>query len=304
MDILSVFDSFPGILEALASLFSFPLAKVDGHVISVGQVIKGVILMVMGYFLCRSLSAEIERKLLSRLDIDTALRHTLRTIIFYFLLVILTLFILRLLSIPITIFTVVGGALALGIGLGSQNIVNNFISGLVMMIERPVKMGDIIEVNGIAGRVEQIGARSTKIKTMSNTHVVIPNSSFLETNILNWTLSDDIVRLNVSVGVRYGTDSKDVEKLLLISTKDHNQILKFPQPVVLFKNFVDNALEFDLYVWVKVYDPMQRFKVESELRHTINTLFDENNIVIPFPQRDMHMYTDRPIQVSLQKKID
>jgi len=256
----------------------------------------------MGYFLCRSISREIEKKLLTRLDIDSSLRHTLRTMIFYFLLVVLTLFILRLLNIPVTVFTVIGGALAIGVGFGSQNIVNNFISGLVMMIERPVKIGDIVELDGLAGRVEYIGPRSTRIKTMSNTHMVVPNSTFLEKNVLNWTLSDDIVRLKVTVGVAYGRDSRLVEETLLSVVKDMEKVLKFPEPTVFFKDFGDSSLVFDTHLWVKMYDPLQRYLVESDLRHKINTVFSEKNIVISFPQRDIHLYAEKPVQVEISNK--
>ncbi len=289
------------IVEWLRDIWAFHITSVDNYPITVGKIVKGITLMIMGYFLCRSLSREIEKKLLTRLDIDTSLRHTLRTIIFYFLLIILTLFILRLLNIPITIFTVLGGALALGVGLGSQNIVNNFISGLVMMIERPIKMGDIVELEGMTGRVEHIGPRSTRIKTMNNTHMVVPNSSFLERNVLNWTLSDDVVRLDIKVGAAYGTDTRLVEQTLLESLKGIEKVLKFPEPIVFFSDFGANSLDFDLYFWIKLYDPLQRFRVESEVRHRISDIFREKEIVIAFPQRDIHMFTDKPLQVNLSK---
>ena len=296
------FVDYLSILDWLRDVWAFQITSVDGYPITVGKLVKGITLMIMGYFLCRSISREIEKKLLTRLDIDSSLRHTLRTIIFYFLLVVLTLFILRLLNIPVTVFTVIGGALAIGVGLGSQNIVNNFISGLIMMIERPVKIGDIVELDGLAGRVEYIGPRSTRIKTMSNTHMVVPNSTFLEKNVLNWTLSDDIVRLKVSVGVAYGTDSRLVEATLLESLKGIDKILKYPEPIVFFKDFADSSLVFDTHIWVKMYDPLQRFKLESEVRHSINAIFAEKNIVISFPQRDIHLHAEKPVQVQITDK--
>jgi len=302
VDAMENFVDYLSILDWLRDVWSFQITSVDGYPITVGKIVKGLTLMVMGYFLCRSISREIEKKLLTRLDIDSSLRHTLRTMIFYFLLVVLTLFILRLLNIPVTVFTVIGGALAIGVGLGSQNIVNNFISGLVMMIERPVKIGDIVELDGITGRVEYIGPRSSRIKTMSNTHMVVPNSTFLEKNVLNWTLSDDIVRLNVSVGVAYGTDTKVVEEALMEVVKDVEKILKFPEPSVLFKDFADSSLNFDTNFWVKMYDPLQRFKIESEVRHKINALFIDKRITIAFPQRDIHLFSEKPIPVQISDK--
>ncbi len=294
VDFLSIFDW-------LKDIWSFQITSVDGYPITIGKIVKGITLLIMGYFLCRSVSREVEKKLLVRLDIDSSLRHTLRTIIFYFLLIVLTLFILRLLNIPITVFTVIGGALAIGVGLGSQNIVNNFISGLIMMIERPIKMGDIIEVDGITGRVELIGPRSTRIKTTSNTHIVVPNSKFLENNVLNWTLSDDLVRLKITVGVAYGSDTKMVEETLLETVADMEKVLKYPEPAVFFTNFGDSSLDFSLVLWVKLYDPLHRFQIESEVRHKIASIFADKDISIPFPQRDLNMFTKDPLRVTIQK---
>ncbi|MCB0356768.1 MAG: mechanosensitive ion channel [Bdellovibrionales bacterium] len=285
-------------------LWNINLLSVDGKNITLGKVITGILLFIMGYFICRSLSREIESRLLSRLDIDASLKHTLRTMIFYSMLVILTLFVLRLLNVPITIFTVLGGALAIGVGFGSQNIVNNFISGLILMIERPVRVGDIIETEGLRGTVENIGARSTIIKSMDNTHYVVPNSSFLEKNVLNWTLSDDVVRTKVLVGVAYGSNVRKVEEMLKEAVSGNDRILKYPEPMVLFSEFGDNSLNFEVYFWTRVMNVMQLKLLESSVRFRIDELFNENNIVIAFPQRDVHIDTPRPLQVQITKRED
>lgn len=288
-------------LSWLPDFWNIQLLTVDHRTITLGKVITGVLLFVMGYFICRTISREIEKRVLSHMDIDASLRHTLRTIIFYFLLVILTLFVLRLLNVPITIFTVLGGALAIGVGFGSQNIVNNFISGLILMIERPVRVGDIVEVaeDNLKGTVEHIGARSTIIKSMDNTHFVVPNSSFLEKNILNWTLSDDVVRTKVIVGVAYGSDTKLVEKLLRESVQVHERVLKYPEPMVIFNNFGDNSLEFEIYFWTRVINVMQLKQLQSIVRYSIDEVFKNHNVVIAFPQRDVHFDSSSPIKVQV-----
>lgn len=290
-----------GIWSWIPDFWNLSLVSLDGSPITFGKIITGILLFIVGYFICKTLSQEFEKKVLTHLDIDTSLRHTLRTIVFYFLLIVLTLFVLRLLNVPLTIFTVLGGALAIGVGFGSQNIVNNFISGLILMIERPIKVGDIIEVvdQDLRGTVENIGARSTTIKSMDNTHYVVPNSSFLEKNVLNWTLSDNMVRVSVKVGVAYGSPVNEVRRLLLESLKGHEKILEDPNPLVLFTDFADNSLNFEVYFWTHVTHVMNMRVLQSDIRFSINQVFEENHIVIAFPQRDVHLDASHPIQIEV-----
>ena len=280
---------FPDWVPDLQDIWFAELARVDSTSITVALIFKGFTLLIIGYFICRFLSRQIEKKLLSRLEIDIALKHTLGMVIFYFFLSILTLFILNLLNIPISVFTWIGGAFALGVGLGSQNIVNNFISGLVMMVERPVKVGDIVDVEGVAGTVEHIGARSTQVKSLDNTHIVVPNSSFLEKNVLNWTLSDDVVRTSITVGVAYGSPTRKVEELLKECVRDEEQVLLYPEPVALFTDFASSSLNFELLFWSHVQNVLQLKKLESAIRYNIDDKFKESDIVIAFPQLDIHL---------------
>ena len=259
----------------------------------------GITLLIAGYFILRQLTRHVEKLILKRLDVQESVGHAISTFILYFSMVILCLFTLRLLNIPITIFTVIGGALAVGIGFGSQNIMNNFISGLILILEQPVRAGDILEIEGLTGEVERIGARATIIKSIDNTQIVVPNSSFLEKNILNWTLSDSVVRRRVNVGVIYGSPTRKVEELLLKAVKEHKMVLKTPHPIVFFKEFGNNALNFSVSFWVKVQHIIQLKKIPSDIRFRVDELFRENNIVIAFPQQDMHFRT--PLQVEVTK---
>ena len=198
----------------MPDIWGLQLFEVDGKHVTLGKVLTGILLLVLGYYLAKKVTKQIEMRVLARLDVEDSLKYTLKTMIFYLMLVVLTLFTLRLLNVPITIFTVLGGAVAIGVGLGAQNIVNNFISGLIIMVERPIRVGDFVELEALSGTVEAIGARATQIKTMENTHIVVPNSSFLEKNVLNWTLSDDVVRTRVKVGVAYGSPTRKTEEIL------------------------------------------------------------------------------------------
>ncbi len=278
-------------------LWDWQLFAVDKNPVTFGQMMLGFSLIIVGYIVGRKLSRHLETFILHRLNVQASLGHTISTFVLYFFMIILCLFTLRLLNIPITIFTVIGGALAVGIGLGSQNIVNNFISGLIVILEQPIRSGDIVEVDGLTGRVERIGARATRIKSIDNTHIVVPNSSFLEKNILNWTLSDSIVRRRVNVGVIYGSPTRKVEELLLRAVRSHEMTLKEPKPIVFLKEFGDHSLNFSVSFWIRVEDIIDLKKVPSMIRYRVDELFRENGIVIAFPQQDLHFRT--PVQVRM-----
>lgn len=293
--VLQVFSWMPDI-------WGLQLFEVDGKQVTLGKVITGLLLIVLGYYLARKITSQIETRVLARLDVDDSLKYTLKTMIFYLMLVVLTLFTLRLLNVPITIFTVLGGAVAIGVGLGAQNIVNNFISGLIIMVERPIRVGDFVELESLSGTVENIGARATQIKTMENTHIVVPNSSFLEKNVLNWTLSDDVVRTRVKVGVAYGSPTRKTEEILKAAAADHPKVLRSPEPVVLFTEFGDNSLNFEVLFWARIRNMLQLKTIASDIRYEIDDRFREAKITIAFPQRDLHIDSLSPIQIQMIKE--
>ena len=209
---------------------------------------------------------------------------------------------MKMANIPLTVFTVIGGALAIGFGFGSQNVVNNFISGVILMVERPVKVGDFVDVDGVFGSVDEIGMRSTRIKTFGNKHMIVPNSYFLEKNVLNWTLTDHFVRLPLRVGIAYGSDTEKAKELLLHAAQACKKVLNHKEQKVYFMDFADNSLNFELLVWIHLKDVMDRVEIESELRFKIDHLFREAGIVIAFPQRDVHlMPSDQAIRVSIDQ---
>jgi small-conductance mechanosensitive channel len=197
------------------------------------------------------------------------------------------------------VFTLAGGALAIGIGFGSQNILNNFISGLILLAERPIKVGDLIEVEGTFGQVERIGARSTSVKTFDNFHIIVPNSSFLESKVVNWTHTDKLVRISLVVGVAYGSPVRRVEEVLLEVVGEHERTVVPPDPVVLFEDFGDSALVFRALFWIVMNRPMDQRKVLSDLRYRVDDRFREEGITIAFPQRDVHLDTTRPLEVRV-----
>jgi small-conductance mechanosensitive channel len=236
--------------------------------------------------------------------LDPGVTSALQTIAFYTLLVTFSLFSLQLISIPLTVFAFLGGAVAIGVGFGSQNILNNFISGLILLAERPIRVGDLVEIDGLHGNVENIGARSTRVRTGANLEIIVPNSTFLENNVTNLTLSDTRIRTMVSVGVAYGSPTRDVDRLLREAVASRPDIHLEPEPIVLFKEFGDNSLLFEIHFWINARTIMQAQKIESEVRHTIDDLCRQAEITIAFPQRDVHLDTVRPIEVNLRALAD
>ena len=151
---------------------------------------------------------------------------------------------LELVNVPVTVFTFLGGAVAIGVGFGSQNILNNFISGLILLAEQPIRVGDLVDIGGLCGNVEKIGARSTRVKTGANLEIIVPNSKFLEDNVTNWTLSDTRMRTVVKVGVAYGSPTEDVAEILKQAVDQCPHALTEPEPIILFNDFGDNCTEF------------------------------------------------------------
>ncbi len=186
----------------------------------------------------------------------------------------------------LTKFTVIVGTLGVGIGFGLQNVVNNFVSGLILLYERPVQVGDVIEVGRVIGTVRRIGIRSSTVATPQGAEVVVPNANLISNEVINWTLSDRRRRADIDVGVAYGTPPEKVRSLLLQVAGAHPDVFKIPEPMALFTGFGDSALNFQLLVWTAA-DIWGR--VASELRTEICRVLEEESISIPFPQRDLHL---------------
>jgi potassium efflux system protein len=192
-------------------------------------------------------------------------------------------------------------ALSLGIGFGLQEIVSNFISGLILLFERPLKVGDLIEVGGTEGIVRRIQIRSTTVQTRDNVWILVPNKDFITQNVTNLIHDDAKQRIRIRVGVAYGTDTALVRKVLLEVAKDNGKVLKRPIPEVWFEDFGDSALLFDLLCWVA--DPIDRKRIASHIRFAIDAAFRRHEITIPFPQRDLHLRSvDIPFPVRLDAR--
>jgi small-conductance mechanosensitive channel len=285
--------------RALRGIWRWEVFAVDANSITVSTLVTALLLILLGFAVSRRLSRFLGLRLFPRLGLHAGASAALQTLLFYLLVLAFTLGALHMLNVPLTVFTVLGGAFAIGVGFGSQNIVNNFISGLILLIEQPIKVGDLIEVDGSSGRVERIGPRSTRVRTFANIHLIVPNSTFLEQNVVNWTLSDDMVRVKMSVGVAYGSPTREVETLLLQAMRETAGVEVEPAPAVFFADFGDSSLAFDLYLWLKVDSAVDMRRVQSDVRFRIDELCRARGISIAFPQRDVHLDTQKPLEVRV-----
>ncbi len=285
----------------IIGIWSYELQNVDGKPLTVGKIIIALFVIIAGLKIAQLFSRLIARVIKKKSSLDAGIIDAGQKLFFYIFAALFTLYALHMLQVPLTAFTVVGGALALGFGFGSQNIIKNFISGIILLLERPMKTGDFLEIDGAIGTVESIGMRSTRIRTPDNVHMVIPNSSFLEKNVINWTLADRLVRVKIQVGIQYGSPVYKAKELLLAAADRTDKVLKKPEPEVLFTDFGDNALIFHLLIWLRLGNIIDRKRIVSDLRFTINGLFNEAGIVIAYPQRDLHIDSLKPIQVCIEQ---
>ena len=300
----SLKEQFEGFGDKILKLWEFELWVINDRSVTVKKVVIALFIFVVGMVLARVFTRSLGKRLSSATRLDQSSASAIEKVLYYFVLLFLILFALRTVNIPLTIFTFFGGAIAIGVGFGAQNLINNFISGFILMIERPVKIGDLIEVDNNYGIVEEIGTRCTRIRTAGNMHILVPNSSFLEKNIINWTLADLDVRSQITVGVEYGTDTRKVRTMMLKAVGEHGKVLKKPEPFVLFSDFGDNALVFDVYFWIRIQRIMDRRMIESDMRFLIDEHFREAGIVIAFPQRDVHLDTLKPLDVRVLSPED
>jgi potassium efflux system protein len=285
--------------RGMGDVWNYEIASVKDSPITVRKIVIGIILLIVGVYASRFITGVLGRRLLLRVGLNAGAAAAIQSLVFYLLLFTVVMLALRIVNVPLTAFAIVGGALAIGIGFGSQNIVSNFISGLILLAERPIRVGDLIEIEELIGTVERIGPRSTRVRSPENVDIIVPNSSFLEKNVVNWTLTDDRYRAHVVVGVVYGSPTRDVTKLIRKALDDHGRILSKPEPIILFADFGDSALIFEAHFWVRMRRIMDRRVIESDIRYRIDALFREAGIVIAFPQRDVHLDSREPIPVRL-----
>jgi len=267
--------------------------------VTVGKVVKAFIILFIGTWIAGRIARTFQWALTKRLKWTKSKAEPLRKIIFGVMFICVLVFSLVTVNIPLAVFTFLGGALAIGIGFGAQHLINNFISGMILLFDRSIRVGDIVEVDGQGGRVTEIGMRNSSIRRFDGIDILVPNSQFLQQKVTNWTLSDLEIRYSVSVGVAYGSPTREAEAVIMKAIEAHPMVLKDPPPTILFEEFGDSALVFTGYFWMELLSNRDNRIAVSEVRHAISEFLEKAGIVIAFPQRDIHVDSSKPLEIKV-----
>jgi small-conductance mechanosensitive channel len=267
--------------------------------VTIAKVVSALALLIIGWFISSKCTRMFFRHAVKRYDMPEGGALLARRWSLALIFVILLLTSLHLVRIPLTAFAFLGGAIVIGVGFGIQDLMKNLISGLMMLAERPFRIGDLIDVGGVRGRVTSIGIRSSTIRDVTGIETLVPNSTFVEKNVTNWTYSTQQVRYTVSVGVAYGSNIALVKEQLLQAATRHGVVLKKPEPVVTLDDFGTDALVFGLYYWLKLDSTADPRIISSDLRIMIEKLLHAEGITISFPQRDIHIDSVKPLRVEI-----
>lgn len=276
------------IFTSIVDFLSVPVFSLGDSNITLWSLVYLTGLFLLLYFITTRLFKYVVYKFLSKSKVELGVRVAIGSILKYLILTIGFIIILQTVGINLSSLTILLGALGVGIGFGLQNVTNNFVSGIIILFERPIKVGDRIEVASVAGNVIKISMRATTIITNDNISIIVPNSEFISSTVINWSHTDRNVRFNFPVGVAYKEDPEKVKNLLLEVAGENEGVLKSPGPDVLFDDYGDSSLNFNLRVWTSRYIDRPGV-LKSQLYYEIFKRFKEAGVEIPFPQRDVHI---------------
>jgi len=278
-------------------LFNLPSEAIQGFLalgftvgekkITIGLVIAAVAILYGSFIISWAVQTVLMEEVLRRRQVELGVRMSMARLVHYFLILVGFMIALSALGFDLKNITILGGALGIGIGFGLQTVVSNFVCGLILLFERPLKVGDVIELDGQRGQVKNLGLRATVVLTNDQAEVVVPNTDLISNQVTNWTLADRKMRLTIPVGVAYGSDVALVMKTLVEIAEENTLVLKDPAPQILFSALGASSLDFDFRVWLSDYNDRRR--VQSELLVEIDRRFRELDIEIPFPQSDLHL---------------
>jgi small-conductance mechanosensitive channel len=266
------------------ALFGF---EIGGVTLSITSVLIAMLLFIVGYIAARFFQDWLDGSVLKTAGVDPGVRDSVRTGVGYLGVGLAALLAVSYLGLSFSNIAIVAGALSVGIGFGLQSIVNNFVSGLILLAERPIKSGDWIIVGSHEGIVRKISVRSTEIETFDRANVIVPNSMLISDTVKNWTLHNSTGRMPIPVGVHYDSDPEQVREIMLEVARDHPAVLSNPAPFVFFESFGDSALNFILFVYLSNVN--QSFSVRTDLRIAIVKAFRQHGVEIPYPQTDVHL---------------
>ncbi len=257
-----------------------------------------LIVLLLGLMILAGAATNLLRtRILQFTGIDRGAQEAVAVITKYTIIIVGAIVLLQVWGLDLSSLTILASALGVGIGFGFQDIAKNFGSGVILLFERPIQVGDFVEVGDIEGTVERIGGRSTLLRTLDQISIIVPNSRFLEDKVINWSYKNPVSRLRIPVGVAYGSNISAVKKALLEAVHEQSGILLIPTPTILFIGFGDSSLNFVLLVWTA--KPSEQYLIKSNLYFRIEELFRKHHIQIPFPQRDLHIRSGNlPLELS------
>jgi len=284
----SVIEKIKELWVALYKFFDAPLFPIGNSSISLGDIVFFLISIILLIYLSGKVKKFLSNRILKRYTHDKGTVEATATIFRYIIIVLGLIIIFQTAGIDLSTLGIIAGALGVGIGFGLQNVTNNFISGIIILFERPIRVGDRIEVGNINGNVVNISARATTVLTNDNIAIIVPNSEFISSRVINWSHNDRNVRFWIPIGVSYHEDPQIVKKLLLEVADENDGILKTPAPEVIFEEFGDSSLNFSLAVFTSEFTDRPKM-LKSNLNFAISEKFKKHKIEIPYPQRDLHL---------------
>jgi small-conductance mechanosensitive channel len=262
------------------------IAEIGGKDVTIASLIVFVVILLLAYLVSKLLQRALQR-FYQRRGLDEGVQYALNRLLHYTVMAFGVFLALENVNISVSALAGLGAIFAVGIGFGLQNIAQNFVSGLILLLERPVKKGDFVEVGDARGTVREIHARATVVTTVDNVDILVPNGQFITEPVVNQTFQNRRIRVHVEVGAAYGSDTDLVKTTLERVAAEHDQVLTDPPPKVWFTNFGDSSLDFSLLFWIP--DPILRPQISSDLRFAIDRAFRAAKIEMPFPQRDLHV---------------
>ncbi|WP_424100481.1 mechanosensitive ion channel domain-containing protein [Moorena producens] len=293
-----IFEWLSKVWNIVSKVFTTKLFQLGTQELSLIMIVQLIVMAIITLYIARKLQDLIKRRVLTRLGLDRGTREALSSLIGYVLTVIGFLIVLQTAGINLSSLTVFAGAMGIGLGFGLQNLTANFISGLAILFEKPIKVGDYVKVDDLSGTVEKISIRSTTIRTNDGVFVIVPNTSFLENNVVNWSYQDPRARIRIPVDVPDESDPVIVTEVLLEAARKEPEVLASPPPEVYFKGFGD-GMDFELLVWID--NPPNMESIQSSLYYLIEEQLREQGIEHAEPQRDLYIRNLKDLEFLLQK---
>lgn len=284
----NIWSSIVDFFQSIGELFTTTLFKLGQSEISLGTILYFIVAFIILSFISKRVRNVLINKVLVRANVEAGARNSIGIMARFGFLFIGTIVIVQGAGIDLSSLSLLAGALGVGIGFGLQNITDNFISGIIILFEKPIKVGDRIVVGETEGDVINISFRATTILTNENISIIVPNSEFISSRVINWSHNDRNIRFDIPVGVSYQEDPEAVREILLDVANKNPNLLKKPAPHVFFDEFADSSLNFTLAIWTATHTDKPR-RLKTELYFSIFEEFKKKGIEIPFPQRDIHI---------------